>query len=100
MPRGALQFLLLTLAKRADFGFLRRNTPRLAAGIGAGRAERIYFRVMFMTSLINPVTRLRLSLLALRPVTLSGYSERVAFFMVRGGRGCAGMSNVRPEHPA
>ena len=42
LPRGALQFLFLTLAKRADFGFLRRNTPRLAVGIGAGRAERIY----------------------------------------------------------
>ena len=43
LPRGALQFLLLTLAKRADFGFLRRYTQRLAVGIGAGRAERIYF---------------------------------------------------------
>ena len=51
LPRGALQFLLLTLAKRADFGFLRRNTPRLAVGIGAGRAERIYSAVDALSAL-------------------------------------------------
>ena len=52
LPRGAFQFLLLTLAKRADFGFLRLS-PQLAAGIGAGRAERIYYNFLSFHPLLK-----------------------------------------------